>query len=77
MWKSDNQEFKEATFIQMSRWGGVMKTSREAVVAAVERAVPHSCVVDKNQERYFGSKQSQPQARPHSPGFQHQEDKPP
>ena len=47
---------------------------REVVIA--ERRVSHSCVVDKNQEGYLGSKgylgseQSQPQARPHSPEFQ-------
>ena len=29
--------------------------------AAPEWAVPHSHVVDKNQEEYIGSKQSQPQ----------------
>ena len=46
---------------------------REAVVA--ERAVPHSHVVDKNQEGYLGSKSSQPQARAHSPRFQCWKDK--
>ena len=35
-----------------------------------EWEAPHSCVVDKNQERYLGSKQSQPQARLCSPRFQ-------
>ena len=39
----------------------------------VEWAVPNSCMVDKNQERYLRSKGSQPQTRPHSPGFQHRE----
>ena len=40
-------------------------------------AVPHSHVVDKNQEGYLGSEGSQPENRPPSPGFQHQEDKSP
>ena len=48
--------------------------TREAVVAA-EKAVPHLCVVDKNQEGYLGSEQSQTQERLHSPGFQHQGNK--
>ena len=47
------------------------------MVVTVEREVPHSHVVDKNWEGYLVSKQSQPQARPQSPGFQCQEDKPP
>ena len=42
-----------------------------------EQVVPHSHVVDKNQEGYLGSEGSQPQARPHSSGFQHQGDKSP
>ena len=37
--------------------------------------VPHSHEVYKNQEGYLGSQRSQPQARPHSPGFQHQKNK--
>ena len=40
---------------------------------AVEQVVPHSRVVDKNQEEYLRSELSQPQARPHSPSFQWQE----
>ena len=48
-----------------------------AVVAEVEWAVPHSHVVDKNQQGHLSSKRSQPQARLHSPGFPHQEDKSP
>ena len=71
IWKSNNQGFKEATFIQTGRRGGDVEMGREVV----ERAVPHSCVVDKNQEGYLRSERSQPQARPHSPGFQHQKDK--
>ena len=47
---------------------------REAVV---EQEVPHSGVMGKNQEEYLESEQSQPQARPHNPGFQHQKDKSP
>ena len=46
-------------------------------MAAAEWVVPHSHVVNKNQEGHLGSEQSQSQARPHSPGFQHWEDKPP
>ena len=34
-------------------------------------------MVGKNQEGYIGSEQSQLQARPRSPGFQHAEDKAP
>ena len=47
------------------------------VVVVVERVVPHLHVVDKNQEGHPGSECSQPQARPHSPGFQHWKDKGP
>ena len=43
--------------------------------AAAEKTVPHSCVVDKNWERYLGSKQSKSQDRLHSSGFQCQENK--
>ena len=46
-------------------------------VAVEEWAVPWSRELDKNWEGYLRSEQSQPQARLHSPGFQHQEDKPP
>ena len=48
-----------------------------AVVEQAQAVVHHSYIVDKNQEGYLGREQSQPQARPHSPGFQHQEDKSP
>ena len=41
----------------------------------VEQAVPHSRAADKNQEGQLESEQSQPQARPHSPGFQCQVNK--
>ena len=44
---------------------------------AAGQVVPHAHVVDKNQEGYLRNEGSQPQARPHSPGFQHQEDKSP
>ena len=62
MWKSDNQEFKEDTFIQMGRGGTDSEMGREVwrlvwhgeAAAAAEKTVPHSCVVDKNWERYFG-----------------------
>ena len=47
----------------------------EMAVVVVGQMVPHSYVVGKNQEGYFGSERSQPQARPHSPGFQHWEDR--
>ena len=63
LWNSDNQGFKEATFIQMGRRGGDAETGREAwrqgmarEMAVAEWAVPHSCVVDKNQEGHLGSK---------------------
>ena len=78
MWKSNNQGFKEDTFIQTGRrdrdmvWHGEVE-----VVMVAEWAVPHSLVVNKNWERNLGSKRSQPQARLHSLGFQHQEDKSP
>ena len=47
----------------MSRRGRVMETGREVVwcskatevVVVAEQAVPHSCVVDKDREEYFGS----------------------
>ena len=81
------QGFKGATFIQMGgrgaelwRWAerpGVMVWCAEAVVVAAEGMIPHSWKVDKKQEAYFGNKQSQPQARPHSPRFQLWEDKSP
>ena len=52
-----------------------MEMGRE--VAAADWVVPHSCVVDKNQEGYLRSKQTQLQTRPLSPGFQHQQHKSP
>ena len=61
--------------VETQSWG-TDAVGREAVVG-VEEAVPHSRVVDKNQEGHLGSERSQPPDRPHSPGFQHQEDKPP
>ena len=42
-----------------------------------QRMIPHSCMVDKNQKGYVNSEWSQTQARPHSPGFQHWENKSP
>ena len=53
VWKSDNQGFKEATFIQMGRRGGVVEMGGEAVRAAAKWVVPHSHVVDKNQKGDF------------------------
>ena len=44
---------------------------------AAEQAVPHSHVVDKNQEGHLRSEGSHPQTRPHGPGFQRQEDESP
>ena len=44
-------------------------------VVEVEGAVPHSSVVDKNQEGYLGSELSQIQVTLHSPGFQYRKDK--
>ena len=64
----------------MQKWSREVGWCGEAAVA-VKWMVPHSHVVDKNQEKYhgregyYGSEQSQPQARLHSPGFQHQKDK--
>ena len=44
----------------------------------VKWAVPHSCVVYKNQEGYLRNEGPQPQTRPSSsPRFQLQEDKSP
>ena len=69
----------------MGRRSRVVETGGEAVwgrevavvvVMAVECTVPHSPVVDKNQEGHLGNEQSQSQARLHSPGFQRQKDKP-
>ena len=51
VWKSNNQRFEETTFIQMSRRGRDVERHREAM----ELTVPHSCVVDKNQEGYLRS----------------------
>ena len=48
-----------------------------AAMVAAEQMVPRSSVVAKNQEEYPGSKPSQPQVRPHSPGLQLREDKAP
>ena len=50
---------------------------KAAAEVMVECMVPYSYVVVKNWEGYPGSKRSWPQARLQSPGFQHQEDKPP
>ena len=56
--------------VETGSWG-----REKAVLAArgqqrpVEWVVPHSGVGDKNQEKYLGSEQSQPQARSCSPGF--------
>ena len=72
----------EVIFIQMGRRGRNAEMGREAQRCSVTqrgggsgKEVPHSRVVDKNQEVYLGGEQSQPQARLHSPGFQCQEDK--
>ena len=80
--KSNNQGLKEATFIRISRRGADVEINREVLslvwhreVAVEEWAVPWSRELDKNWEGYLRSEQSQPQARLHSPGFQHQEDK--
>ena len=40
-----------------------------------EWAVPHSYVIDKNQDGYLGNERSQSQARSHNPGSQHRKDK--
>ena len=59
------------------RGGEVEVRHGEAAAVWHAPAAPQSHVVDKNQEGHLGSQQSQSQARPHSPGFQKQEDKPP
>ena len=50
---------KEATFIQTGRRGRDAEMGRDAVwrreMVAAEQAVPHSCVVGKNQEGYLES----------------------
>ena len=66
----------------MGRRGGVVEMGRDGVWhrqvgVAVEWTVPHSRMVDKNWEGYLGSEPSQPQAKSHSPGFHHWEDKSP
>ena len=85
MWESENQGSKEATLIQTGRRGGVTEAQKDAGggggggVGGVgaERTAPHPRVVDTNLEGHLQNKGSQPQARPPSPGFQHQEDKSP
>ena len=60
-----NQGFKEDTFIQTRRKGGIMEIGgevvwhREAAALEVGQTVPHSHMVDKN----HGSEGSQLQAR--------------
>ena len=76
VWKSDNQGFKEATFIQTGRraesqnWA---EKCRDAVwhgkAVAVEWEVPHMWWIK------IRRKQLEPQTRSPSPGFQCQEDK--
>ena len=59
-------------------WRGAERCRHEVwrgEVVAVEQAVPHSCVVDKNQEGYLGA--GKPQAGQHSPGLLCHEDKSP
>lgn len=53
-------------------WCGVVRQQHQWLA---ERLVPHSCAADKNQKGHLGSEQSHPQARPHSPGIQYQENK--
>ena len=58
--KSNNQGFKEATFIQMGMRGGVaerrrdMVWCREATVTA-EGTIPQSHMVDESREGYLES----------------------
>ena len=84
VWKSNNQRFKEATFIQMGRRGRDVEMCREIQRCQMAdrygdtgRVVLHPYVMDKNREGYLRSKGSQPQIRAPSSGFQHQEDKSP
>ena len=71
VWKSDNQGFKEATFIQTGRRGrdACRGVERCGEVWRPRTAVPYPRVVDKYQEGYLGSEGFQPQTRPPSPGF--------
>ena len=62
---------RQAARCRDSVWHG------EVVAAVAEQVASHSRVVEKNQEGHLGSKCSQLQVRPHSPGFQCQEDKSP
>ena len=50
---------------------------REVAGAVVEKTIAHSHMVDKNQKGYLWNEQSQSQARPHNPWFQHREEKSP
>ena len=66
VWKSDNQEVKEETFIQTSRKGGNRQLGQRGHVARwwlVEWAVLHLCA-----EKLGGT--TGEQHRPHNPGFQ-------
>ena len=70
-----DQGFKEVTFIQMERRGGVTEMSREEQSREVQRGVvqrgshtaeqmvSHSHMLDRNWKGYLGSEQSKPQAR--------------
>ena len=68
-----NQAFKEDTFIQMGRRGGVAEMGAQAVLLSQTSAEAAEAV------EWTGgipqSKKSQPQARLQSPGFRHQEDR--
>ena len=71
MWESSGQGSEEAT--PLGPVGGV-----ETRCGAVKwRNAPRSRVVDKDREGHLRIEGSQPPARPHSPGFQRQEDKAP
>ena len=69
---SSRQVGREETQRRVERSGDTVHSGE---AASAKQVVPHSRVVGKNREGYFGSEQSQPQARPHNPEFQCQEDK--
>ena len=73
IWKSDNQGFKEAMFIQMGRRGRDVETRGKEWTCVerhgdAEQGVPHPHVVDKNQEGHLWSEGSQPHTRPPAQG---------
>ena len=70
MWKSDNQGFKEDTFIQTGRRGGVAEGQRDGLAQNNGGSSSRSGMDSGDN---FGA--SDPSPRLHSPGFQHWEDR--